>query len=288
MPAPRAVAGQRRAEPPYPEPEPAMSDLTTTMPLLAVPADDGYYEDEYDEYDGYDGPDYDNAPPGEHGHYHDDADFGRHRGGTRPPRALKIGAILAGVAVVGVAAYSVLGGSNSPSTGPAAAGASTAGAAGAPSDSASDAGAPAPTGTPTGSLDSASQTTPSASHSTKSSSKASTTSRSSSSAPTTSRPSSTPSTNGTTAAPPPPSSPSPTFTSLGPGSSGAAVTQLQQNLKSWGGYYGWPPLHVNGTYDTATKNAVEAFQDANQGTSPPDPYGVYGPATDKAMRQATG
>jgi peptidoglycan hydrolase-like protein with peptidoglycan-binding domain len=45
---------------------------------------------------------------------------------------------------------------------------------------------------------------------------------------------------------------------------------------------------VNGTYDTATKNAVESFQDANQGTSPPDPYGVYGPATDKAMQQAMG
>lgn len=308
MPPPRAVA---RQSPPR-QPAPDMSDLTTTMPILAVPADDGYdgydghagyaAEDGYDGSDGYDDRDgyqdyeYENAPPGEYGHYHDDADLGRHRG-DRPPRALKIGAILAGVAVVSVAAYSVLGGgSKAPSAGPVAAGASTVGGAadapGTPSDS-STAGAPAPTGTPSDSksASSTSSTKASPTHTTKSSPSKPTTSShssapSSSSAPS-APPSSAPSTTPTSVAVPPPSSASPTFTSLGPGSSGAAVSQLQQNLKRWGGYYGWPNLKVTGTWDTATTNAVQAFQD-DKGTSPPDPYGVYGPATDQALRKAVG
>ena len=83
---------------------------------------------------------------------------------------------------------------------------------------------------------------------------------------------------------PPPSSPSATFTSLGPGSSGPAVSQLQQNLRNWEkANYGWSDVRVSGTYDNATKNAVQSFQDANPGTSPPDPYGTYGPATAKAI-----
>jgi hypothetical protein len=297
MPPPRAVARHNRPDlAPYPELDPPLSDLTTTMPILAVPDHDpngpgahaGPPEDpdEYDGYDGYDG--YENAPPGENGHYQDDADFGRHRGGNRPPRALKAAGLVIGVVVAGVAAYSVLGGggSGSPSAGPPPTGNSS--ADGAPSDSATSAAAPnapAPTGTPTDSgTSSASQTTASASHSSKSPSKSSSSSHSSASS---SSPASHASTPPPTTPPPtstpPPSVPSPTFTSLGPGSSGAAVTQLQQNLKKWGGYYGWPPLRVNGTYDTATTDAVQAFQDANAGTSPPDPYGTYGPATDKAL-----
>ena len=285
MPAPRAVAGHRRPEnlAPYPELDPPLSDLTTTMPILAVPADDGYD----DEYDGH--PEYDNAAPGEHGHYHDDADFGRHRGGNRPPRALKIGALLAGVAVVGVAAYSVLGGgSGSPAAGRADGGASTTGAAGTPSDSGSSsaADAPAPTGTPTGpGSDSSTQTSASASHTTKTSTKPTTTSHSSS--PSTSvmasRPSSAPSTTTTTSAPPTPSNPSPTFNSLAMGSTGPAVKQLQQNLQSLG-YW----VTVSGTFDAATRSAVRSFQDANPGTAQADGYGVYGAATDKAMQQAVG
>lgn len=301
MPPPRAVA--RNAPPqnpapypaPHPEPDQPMSDLTTTMPILAVPADDGY--DGYDGRDSHDGyPDHENAAPGEHGHFHDDTDWGRHRGGNRPPRALKIGAILAGVAVAGVAAYSVLGGgSGQQSAGPAAAGAATtSGAAGAapgtPSDSATSApGTPSPTGSPTGSgSESTSTSTPSTSHSSKTPSKSSSSSHPSSpsSSQMTSRPSSAPSTpaSSTSAPAPPPSSASPTFTVLGPGSSGPAVTQLQQNLKKSGDWW----LKVTGTWNGDTTTAVQNFQDANAGTSPPDAYGTYGPATDKALQSAVG
>ncbi len=304
MPPPRAVA--RNAPPqnpaPYPEPDVPMSDLTTTMPILAVPADDGYDEhgghpDHYPDHHPDHYPDHENAAPGEHGHFHDDTDWGRHRGGNRPPRALKIGALLAGVAVVGVAAYSVLGGgSGQPSAGPAAAGSSTAnGAAGAapgtPSDSATSApGTPSPTGSPTDSGSaSTSGSTPSTSHSSKTPSKTPSSSHPStpSSSQMTSRPSSAPSTPPSTTVPAPPpatSSASPAFTVLGPGSSGPAVSQLQQNLKKSGDWW----LKVTGTWNGDTTSAVQNFQDANPGTSPPDAYGTYGAATDKALQSAVG
>ena len=198
----------------------------------------------------------------------------------RPPRALKIGAILAGVAVVSVAAYSVLGGgTEAPSAGPAAAGAShrrrrgrrprhalgqqRGRRAGADRHAvglqvASSPPAPRPRRRTPRSPRRRSPRRPRTPRVEQ---------QQLDGAPPSSAPPRRPATSAAAAAA---EFASPTFTSLGPGSSGAAVSQLQQNLKRWGGYFGWPNLKVTGTWDTATTNAVQAFQD-DKGRARPTP-----------------
>ncbi|GAA1987620.1 peptidoglycan-binding protein [Catenulispora subtropica] len=274
MPAPRAVARQIRPgdRAPVPAPRP-MSDLTTTMPILAVPAEDG---------DGY------NAPPGEHGHFHDDADNGRHRGGSRSPRALKAAALLVGVVAAGAAvAGTFAGGSDKPSAGPKPAGPATSGAAAEPAPpetpSSSEAGAPVSSSSPSPSA------TPTPTRSTKSPSPKPTTpastastspamaSRPSSSAPPPTTPPSTPS--------PPPTPAPPTFTSLHYKDTGPAVSKLQADLIAAG--YGYDMAgYRDGTFDRPTRYAVQDFQMNHPGTADADGFGVYGPATDQALQNS--
>ena len=69
---------------------------------------------------------------------------------------------------------------------------------------------------------------------------------------------------------------------LRPGSQGPAVSQLQQDLTQLGLYAG----PVNGSYDEATRAAVQNFQ-ATAGVSDGEP-GVAGPATLAALAKAVG
>jgi len=240
-----------------------MSDLTTTMPILAAPIEDVDF-------------DYDNAPPGEHGHFHDDADFGRHRGGGRSPRALKAAAILTGVVVAGVAvAAAMSGGSGKPTAAPASGNTATAAgttpeASSAAPDTSSDS---VPTDTSSDSQPTSSAPTHST-HSTSTSQKPSTSPRSTTatSAATTARSST-----------PPANPPAPAFTPLKRGDQGPAVSTLQKNLVAAG--YDWAMNgYTNGTFDPQTRQAVRAFQMDHPGTSMADGFGVYGAATNTALQ----
>ena len=68
--------------------------------------------------------------------------------------------------------------------------------------------------------------------------------------------------------------PTPRYAMLQLGSKGDAVTQLQQGLKNLS-----YPVEVNGTYDSITKSAVEAFQNLNRLT----PDGVAGEKTQEKL-----
>lgn len=92
------------------------------------------------------------------------------------------------------------------------------------------------------------------------------------SAPPSRSPSPTPSR--TTAPPPPPAAQGPT---LRYGDSGPDVKKLQQLLAGQGLYRGKP----DGKYGKSTEDAVSEFQWYNNITE--DPWGVYGPATRKAL-----
>ncbi|GAA2060265.1 hypothetical protein GCM10009839_83660 [Catenulispora yoronensis] len=282
MPAPRAVARQIRPgeRPPAPARRP-MSDLTTTMPILAAPIEDL---------------DVRNAPPGEYGHFHDHDDNGRHRAGARSPRTLKVAAVLLGVAAAGAAvAGAFAGGSDKSGTGtPQAAGVPTSGAAPAqvaavPDVSSSAAGttagsssssAPTPTPTPTRSTKSPTPTKASTSPSTEKTTPEMAP-RPSSSAPTSSAPSTPPSTPPTTAPPTTPAS----FVALKYRDSGPAVSKLQVDLLAAG--YGWDMYgYQDGQFDRPTKRAVQDFQMNHPGTADADGYGVYGAATAQALQNA--
>ncbi|NUR57565.1 MAG: hypothetical protein HOV87_02480 [Catenulispora sp.] len=295
MPAPRAVARPIRPEQfageqnraPIPAQRP-MSDLTTTMPILAVPADDGY-----------------NAPPGEYGHFHEEGDNGRHRGGGRSQRALTAAAVLIGVVAAGAAVVGTFSGGSGKAASPQAAGptssgpapaaqAAVPGAASSQAAAASTVSSPSPSPTPT----------PTPTHSTKSPSPKPTTSastdhtspamapRPASSAPTTPASSSAPSTPPTTPTTPPTtpttpsSSPSPAFTPLHYGDTGPAVSKLQSDLMAAG--YGWvfSRGYQNGKFDGATWQAVHAFQQNHPGTAQADGDGNYGTATNTALQAA--
>ncbi|MFJ6717465.1 peptidoglycan-binding protein [Streptomyces sp. NPDC091259] len=83
-----------------------------------------------------------------------------------------------------------------------------------------------------------------------------------------------PSPSRTTAPPPPPAAQGPT---LRYGDSGPDVKRLQQLLAGQGLYRGKP----DGKYGKSTEDAVSQFQWYNDITE--DPWGVYGPATRKAL-----
>ena len=287
MPAPRAVARQIRPEnrATIPAQRP-MSDLTTTMPILAVPADDG---------DGR------NAPPGEYGHFHDEDDNGRHRGTGRSPRAVKAAAVLIGVIAAGAAVAGTFTGGSGKSASPQAAG--TTGSEPAATSQAAAAAASSSQAAPTSAASSPSPTpTPTPTHSTKSPSpKPSTPAgagptvpamapRPASSAPTTAA-SSVTSTASSPATTPPPttpsSSPSPAFKPLQYGDSGPAVSKLQSDLMAAGYAYVLEAYgYHDGQYDGATWQAVTKFQQNHRGTAQADGYGVYGVATNTALQAA--
>ncbi|MEY9871181.1 hypothetical protein ABH931_000646 [Streptacidiphilus sp. MAP12-33] len=69
--------------------------------------------------------------------------------------------------------------------------------------------------------------------------------------------------------------------SLGPGSTGAAVVQLQQDLRE---VHIDRHLYPSGVYDQQTAEDVVMFQACENVTD--DPAGVYGPATQAAMQDA--
>jgi peptidoglycan hydrolase-like protein with peptidoglycan-binding domain len=68
------------------------------------------------------------------------------------------------------------------------------------------------------------------------------------------------------------------------GSTGLAVSALQQRLQQ-DGYVLEMLGYSDGTFDRATYNAVTAFQASHPGTAKADGKGIYGPATDAALRQ---
>ncbi|MCB5180997.1 peptidoglycan-binding domain-containing protein [Streptomyces antimicrobicus] len=83
--------------------------------------------------------------------------------------------------------------------------------------------------------------------------------------------------------PAPPDQPvaSPQAQTLRKGDSGPEVRDLQQRLKQRGYFRG----RSDGQYDDYTEWMVASFQEDNDITQ--DPPGVYGPATRKALEQAT-
>jgi peptidoglycan hydrolase-like protein with peptidoglycan-binding domain len=81
---------------------------------------------------------------------------------------------------------------------------------------------------------------------------------------------------------PSPGVPNPGAGTLGPGSQGPQVARLQQDLILLGLLQGQP----TGTYDDATRAAVQVFQ-ARAGITT-DPPGVAGPDTQRAIAAAVG
>ena len=66
-----------------------------------------------------------------------------------------------------------------------------------------------------------------------------------------------------------------------PGDTGPKVTELQQRLNKVGG--GGTPVAETGTYDAATRKAVNSFQTDNG----LDPDGIVGPLTYEALDRHT-
>jgi hypothetical protein len=257
-----------------------MSDLTTTMPILVISDGDA---------------DVRSAPPGELGHFHTDETAGRHRGGSHIPRVLLATFGVAVVAGIGLMASGVFDSSASANGSPVphAGSPSTPGGPGTPADPAPSSGVAAGPNDPATTNPTGASATPTVSHS-----RTPTKPRPSTAAPSATggenatqsgspgRP-----TTGPSSTPPPttpPTTPAPTPStppSLSQGMTGPAVSDMQHLLKR-DGYLWWG--FTDGTFDSATYNAVVSFQSDHAASTSTDPRGVYGPATRAALRKEMG
>jgi hypothetical protein len=202
--------------------------------------------------------------PGHSEYLHRDDERRRDEAGGRYPRAAMFAGVAAVAVVAGWALIGSLGGGKPDPGGQAAPGAVT---------------SPAGTGTETQGSEAADIPSSSAAATPTTPAK-----------PTTSKkpsPSKTPATTPSTPRSSASTSASPAFTSLKPGSTGSAVSTMQHRLQQ-DGYLLEMLGYSDGTFDGPTSNGVAAFQDNHPGTAKADGRGVYGPATDAALRRDLG